>query len=273
MSNFWVDLLRCPVCHAEMALDGGCLCCHGTRRHCFDLASAGYVNLASAKASGGGDDAELIRARTAFLEAGHYAPLARQMTALLETYAPHGCVLDAGCGEGYYTGEMARAGLRAVGIDLSKRGVLHAAKSAKRAGTGAFFAVAGIFDLPLRDASVDAVTSMFAPVSEAEFSRVLKPGGVLLLAGAGAEHLYSLKKVLYDTVYYNEPRADLPCEMELLETKRVRYVAEMDNADLAALFAMTPYFYRTSEEGKARLAATHALGVDVDVEIAVYRKK
>lgn len=273
MNCFSTDLLRCPVCHADMTLADGVLSCCGTRRHCFDVASAGYVNLASAKAAGGGDDADLIRARTAFLSAGHYAPVAREITALLAQYAPSGSVLDAGCGEGYYTGEMARAGHTAFGIDLSKRGVLHAAKSAKRAGTGAFFAVAGIFDLPVRDASFDAVTSIFAPVSEAEFSRVLKKGGVLLLAGAGEEHLYSLKKVLYDTPYRNEPRADLPCGMTLLETRRVRYVAAMENADLQNLFAMTPYFYRTSEAGRARLAATPRLDVDVDVEIAVYRNE
>ena len=272
MQNFWETVLRCPVCHADMALDGGVLGCKGTRRHCFDLSGAGYVNLASAKASGGGDDAELIRARTAFLSAGHYAPVAREITALLARYASGGCVLDAGCGEGYYTAQMARAGLHAIGIDLSKRGVLHAAKSAKREGTGAFFAVAGIFDLPCLDTSLDAVTSIFAPVCEAEFSRVLKKGGVLVLAGAGAEHLYSLKRVLYDTPYLNEPRADLPREMELVETRRVRYVAEMEQAHLTTLFAMTPYFYRTSEEGRARLAATPSLGVDVDVEITVYRK-
>lgn len=272
MQNFWENLLRCPVCHADVALDGGVLFCKGARRHCFDLSGAGYVNLASAKAAGGGDDAELIRARTAFLTAGHYAPVADEIAALLDTYAPKGFVLDAGCGEGYYTAKMADTGLRALGIDLSKRGVLHAAKTAKRQGTGAFFAVAGIFDLPCRDTSLDAVTSIFAPVCEAEFLRVLKPGGVLVLAGAGADHLYSLKQVLYDTPYRNEARADLPREMELLETRRVRYVAEMGQTDLAALFAMTPYFYRTGEAGRARLAATASLGVDVDVEIAVYRK-
>lgn len=273
MQDFWEALLRCPVCHADMAQDGGVLYCKGARRHCYDLSGAGYVNLASAKASGGGDDAELIRARTAFLAAGHYAPVADALTTLLKKHAPSGTVLDAGCGEGYYTARMAEAGLYPVGIDLSKRGVLHAAKTAKRQGTGAFFAVAGIFDLPCRDASLDAVTSIFAPVCEAEFSRVLKPGGVLVLAGAGADHLYSLKEVLYETPYRNEPRADLPRELELVETQRVRYVATMEQGDLATLFAMTPYFYRTGEAGRARLLATASLGVDVDVEIAVYRKQ
>ncbi len=265
-------LLRCPTCAASVSREGNCLVCHGARRHSFDFASAGYVNLAAAKAAGGGDDAELIRARTAFLETGHYAPVAREICDVLSHYVPQGNVLDAGCGEGYYSLEMARNGMNLVGIDLSKRGVMHAAKAAKREGARALFAVAGIFDLPVADGALDAVVSIFAPVCEEEFCRVLRKGGIVVLAGAGAEHLYSLKEVLYDTPYQNEPRADAPKGMQLLESRRVRYVADMDTETLSNLFAMTPYFYRTSREGRERLAKTTSLGVDVDVEIAVYQK-
>lgn len=273
MTDGFHGVLRCPVCASALEEKGNTLVCLGARPHSFDLASAGYVNLASSRAAGGGDDAELIRARTAFLEKGHYAPIADAVCEVLSEHAKGGRVLDAGCGEGYYSSYIAKKGHRVIGIDLSKRGVLHAAKTAKREGTGAFFAVAGIFDLPLADASVDAVVSLFAPVCEAEFSRVLKPGGVLLLVGAGAEHLFSLKRVLYDTPYLNEARADLPSGMTLLEKRAVRYVTEVEGEALWQLFSMTPYFYRTSREGKARLAATAQLGVDVDVEIAVYQKQ
>ena len=70
----------------------------------------------------------------------------------------------------------------------------------------------------------------------------------------------------------NEARADLPQKMSLLAKDRLRYTFEADQATLQDLFAMTPYFYRTSKQGKERLAATPALDVDVDVEIAVYQK-
>lgn len=272
MSELLENILRCPTCGASVAREGNCLACQGARRHCFDFSAAGYVNLAAAKASGGGDDAELIRARSAFLETGHYAPVARAILAALQTHAKGNTVLDAGCGEGYYSLQMARNGMNLVGIDLSKRGIMHAAKAAKREGANALFAVAGIFDLPVRDASLDAVASIFAPVCEAEFCRVLKPGGILVLAGAGPDHLFSLKSVLYDTPYQNEPRADAPTGMQLLASERVRYVAEMENGALCDLFAMTPYFYRTSRAGRERLLAKDVLCVDVDVEISVYRK-
>ena len=269
----WEQLLKCPVCGGEMDFAEGVLFCKGARRHSFDMASAGYVNLASAKAAGGGDDAALIRARTAFLEKGGYARIADAVCDVLRDHAGgNATVLDAGCGEGYYAAKMAERGYAVLGLDLSKRGITHAAKRARREELSAFFCVAGIFDLPLADASVDAVVSLFAPVAEEEFLRVLKPGGVLILVGAGEEHLFSLKRVLYDTPYLNEPRGDLPARMTRIAAERVRYTFAADNATLQELFSMTPYYYRTSPQGVARLAATDALDVDVDAQILVYRK-
>lgn len=269
----WENLLKCPVCGKETDRVDGVLFCRGERRHTFDVASAGYVNLAPSKSAGSGDDAALIRARTAFLEKEHYKPIADAVCGALQVYAgDKAVVLDAGCGEGYYASKMAKNGYAVLGLDLSKRGVTHAAKLAKRERLDAFFCVAGIFDLPLADGSVDAVVSLFAPVAEEEFLRVLKPGGVLILVGAGEEHLFSLKRVLYDTPYRNEPRADRPNSMKQLAAEHVRYTFQADNATLQELFAMTPYFYRTSKEGVARLAQTQELNVDVDAEILIYQK-
>ena len=266
------DVLRCPVCGAALRQEGNALACAGERRHCYDLASAGYVNLAPAKAAGGGDDSALIRARTAFLEKGYYRPVAETLCDLLRAYCPRGTVLDAGCGEGYYSLEMSRNGWDILGVDLSKRGVTHAAKAAKREGAAARFAVAGVFDLPVRDESCDAVVSLFAPIAEREFLRVLKPGGLLITAGAGPDHLLALKSVLYDIPYRNEPRADAPAQMALLAEKRLSYSVTLENAELQNLFAMTPYYYRTPEAGRRRLADTPSLAVGVDVAFSVYQK-
>jgi len=268
---WWNKILRCPVCGAGVDKQGSSLFCDGQRRHCFDFAKEGYVNLASAKASGGGDDAALIRARTAFLSAGHYRPFADRICALLKEYLPGGTVVDAGCGEGYYSCCIAKSGFSVIGFDLSKNGIKHAAKTA-RGQENALFAVAGIFDLPIADASVDAVVSLFAPVCEAEFLRVLKPGGILLLAGAGPEHLFLLKKAIYDTPYKNELRADTPERMEKLCFERVSFDMALDAKALGDLFAMTPYFYRTSQSGLERLAALEQLTVNGEFDIALYRK-
>lgn len=266
------EVFVCPLCKAPLARVGGSLFCGGTRRHCFDVAASGYVNLTPPGASGGGDDAALIAARHAFLGAGFYRPIAEKLLALTRTFSPGNTVLDAGCGEGYYTNFLAAAGYCVAGIDLSKKGIIAAAKSAVREGLSSEFAVAGIFDLPVADESVDTVVSLFAPVAEAEFYRVLRPGGILITVGAGARHLLALKKVLYEDVYENEPRADAPEHLPCCHRESLSFEMELSGKDAENLFAMTPYYYRTPQRGRERLAALPALSCGAEVDFAVYRK-
>ena len=270
--------LACPVCGAAMALteDGKSVACTGKgKRHLFDFASEGYINLYASRASGG-DSGECIAARNAFLTKGYYEKISDAVNALLDKYAPKGAkVLDAGCGEGYYTLRMAKDGREAFGFDLSKNGVKIAAKAAKRAFAPAFFGVASVFALPVLSESMDAVTTIFAPCAEDEYARVLKPGGVLILAGAGKDHLIDLKKAVYENAYENEGRRDLPGEkFELLEETSVTYgITLTGGKDIENLFAMTPSFYRTSQSDKEKLHGFSSLYTKIDVELFIYKKK
>ncbi|MEU4509226.1 putative RNA methyltransferase [Nonomuraea wenchangensis] len=70
-----VEFLVCPVCRADMRLDERALRC--ADGHAFDVARQGYVSLlVGSRAPGTADSAEMVAARAAFLDAGHYAPLA-----------------------------------------------------------------------------------------------------------------------------------------------------------------------------------------------------
>ena len=270
--EFWQHCLRCPVCGAPVEKKGNSLFCTGARPHCFDFAAEGYVHLANAKEAGGGDDAALIAARTAFLGGGYYAPFADALTEYLHEVPKGGVAVDAGCGEGYYTCRFAREGTPVVGFDLSKRGVRTAAKRATHEALPALFVVAGIFDLPLADASVDAVFSIFAPIAENEFLRVLKPGGLLIAAGAGPDHLLGMKRVLYEEPRRNTPRVDLPRVLRLTAEKTVRFDMELPKEAVANLFAMTPYYYRTAPSAARRLLCLQKLKTEAEMEIRVYQK-
>ena len=73
------EALRCPICGEAIAVrEEGCgsLVCGGARKHCFDLASSGYVNLALPGQSAGGDSKQAVRARSEFLNGGYYKPVA-----------------------------------------------------------------------------------------------------------------------------------------------------------------------------------------------------
>src|SRR5699024_1093095 len=50
--------------------------------------------------------------------------------------------------------------------------------------------------LPIQDESVDAIMVVFAPRNAAEFARILKPGGEVVVLTADAGHLHELREPL-----------------------------------------------------------------------------
>ena len=261
---FWV----CPVCRAPLTADGGSFRCPDG--HCYDISGTGYVNLLRSSSAGNhGDDRLMVRARREFLDRGFYAPLADALSALAaESAGPGDRILDAGCGEGYYTRRMAAAsGAVTAGVDVSKAAVAAAAKRDR----SLLAAVASAADLPVGDGSVDLLTSVFAPVFAGEFRRVLRPGGRLIRVVPGERHLWELKTLVYDRPYENP--APVP-ELEGFCTESIRRVeyelALCDNAALRQLFMMTPYYYKTGRADQAKLEAATELTTRVEFVVIVH---
>ena len=281
-----VERLACPVCRTPLGVseNGSSLLCAKDpatgRTHCYDGAAGGYLPL-SPRHTGGGDSKEAVRARTAFLTGGYYAPAAEAVVRAVAAHTPAGgFVLDAGCGEGYYTARIVAAGFAVMGVDLSKFAVEAAAKAARAARGGnpsqTLYAVGSVFDLPVREGSFDTVTNIFAPCAPTEYARVLKTGGHLVVVGAGERHLLGLKALLYDDPYLNDPRRDLPEEgdgFSLVGIDRISYTATVrGQAHIAALFSMTPYYWRTPRHSHERLSEMEELETEVAFDIYVYQK-
>lgn len=255
-------LLRCPICKKPLETEGrSCRC---ENRHCFDFAKSGYLNLSRSSQSGSGDNADMVRARTAFLEGGCYSFLRDELKKILEE-EPVTVFADLGCGEGYYTSVC--PGSEKYGFDLSKAAITHASKHDK----STLYAVAGIFDLPLPDSCADAVLTCFAPAAKDEILRVLKPGGRFVFVLPAKRHLFELKEVLYDSPYENdEVFPDLPLEYE--KELRTEQLITVSKESLLNLFQMTPYAWKTGKEGLARLEALDALDLTASFVIRIYRK-
>jgi ubiquinone/menaquinone biosynthesis C-methylase UbiE len=107
----------------------------------------------------------------------------------------NGPVADIGCGPGRITAHLRSLGLDAFGIDLSPATI----DVAQRDHPGLRFEVGSMTSLELADDSLTGLLAWFSlihvpddevPEVLAEFSRVLRPGGALLLgfhAGEGTE--------------------------------------------------------------------------------------
>lgn len=258
------SLFCCPVCGEALTRREGRYAC--PKGHSFDIAREGYVNLLPANqqhSKAPGDDKAMASARTRFLEGGWYGPLRNELCKPIEDKLPTGgTLLDAGCGEGWYTAalsEIATAkGGQTAGVDLSKPAVK---KAAKRCPDGEI-AVCSVYHLPLAAGSVDALVDCFSPLAIEEFYRVLKPGGIFLYVVPGPRHLWELKEILYDTPYENEEKVEQyrgfsPPEVIPVETE----FTLTDPEDIQALYHMTPYTWKTPREGAARLGGVERLTV------------
>ena len=270
--------LMCPICSSQMKISEGdnvSLYCTGSKRHSYDFSSSGYVNLATSSQSNGGDSKQAVKARSAFLDKEYYRPVADKLCYLLKEYcAAGGLVVDAGCGEGYYSKSIKDCGFCVAGFDLSKFAVDAAARRVKNDNPDkSFFGVSSVFSLPIFDLKVDAVVNIFAPCVESEYSRVLSENGVLIVVQAGERHLLGLKQAIYDVAHLNNERADIPLDMEKIYSEELEYsITVSDNQTLQELFAMTPYYWKTSREDFEKLNAIENLTTEIDMIFSVYKK-
>lgn len=286
------NLLICPLDGQPLLFQQNSWRCDNG--HSFDNARQGYVHLLpvqNKRSLAPGDSKDMVAARQRFLNAGYYQPIA---TAVAQTVAeafnalsegaerqsdikePFVC-LDAGCGEGYYlrqleaylSGHTHQQPLSLVGLDISKPAVLAAAKQSKTTR----WVVASNANIPLTNGSSGCVLSLFGFPVYAEFWRVLRPGGRVIVADAGPDHLRELREVIYPVL---KPETDkpgagkAPAGFQTIRQKTINFsLALAGKGAIADLLAMTPHFYRATAEGLARAAALDELQVTVDVRLTV----
>jgi 23S rRNA (guanine745-N1)-methyltransferase len=82
-----------------------------------------------------------------------------------------------------------------------------------------------------------------------------------------------LKRVLYENPYLNQGRADLPKAMTLVQKYRIKDEIYLEDPLLIeALFSMTPYYWRTSQEDHQKLKNAERLITEIDFDIFLFRK-
>ena len=249
--------LTCPICQGALSVvDNGVVC---PANHRFDRARQGYLNLLPVQHKNSrdpGDNAAMVEARRRFLDGGHYAPLAKRLAELAASYKPAHW-LDIGCGEGYYTQQLAEALPQADGyaLDISREAIKRACKRAPQL----HWLVASMARVPLSDASCQLLASVFSPLDWQEAKRVLAPGGGLLRMGPTREHLMQLRQKLYDEVrdYDDQKHVELiPDGMRLAHSETLTFALQLDSSEARAdLLSMTPHGWRASAERRAAVIA------------------
>ncbi|MDX2678222.1 methyltransferase domain-containing protein [Streptomyces sp. NY05-11A] len=239
-----LDLLCCPTCRMpRLHPEHGALRC--PVGHTFDIAHHGYAGLLTGTRATSGDDAAMVQARDRFLSTGAYAPI-RDVGACLAAgaMAEQATVVDVGCGTGYYlVGVLDQLpGARGLGLDTSVRALRSAARAHDRAAAVAW----DVFrPFPLADGVADVVLNVFAPRNPAEFHRVLRPTGRLIVVRPTGRHLAELRgrvsaMVTVDPAKEQRLHRALDPYFEAAVTEQVEYPAILASPDALDLVVMTP---------------------------------
>jgi len=263
--------LLCPICGEKLNMEGKRYAC--PNHHSFDIARQGYVHLLPVQQKHSlnpGDTREQVLSRREFLEAGHYAPIADALIQAAKELGISGQILDVGCGEGYYSAQLADA-LNAplTGLDISKEAVRCAAAKYK----GKQWLCATAAHIPVEDESVSLLTSLFALTLPEEFHRVLKPGGHYFQVLAAEDHLLGLKSIIYDRLNFKEKNTvpELP-GFELVKSIPIRFSFTVEGQQVQNLFSMTPHVFRIGKEGAERLRKTENLTDTASCVLNVFRR-
>ena len=264
--------LLCPICGNTLTRQDRRYVCE--KNHSFDIARQGHVNLLpvqNKRSLNPGDTAQQVISRREFLDGGYYAPIRDALCNLAKDHGCRGPILDVGCGEGYYSAELARIlNEDLLGLDISKEAVRYAAGRYKNAA----WICASAARLPVKDESVGLLTSLFAITIAEEFHRVLGADGAYIQVLAAEDHLLNLKNIIYPELHHKEKftTPDIP-GFRLVESRKLKFTFTVEGDQVQNLLGMTPHVYRIGKEGADRLRQTQTLTDTASCVLNLYVKE
>lgn len=260
-------IVICPICGGPLSEISRSFRC--PRNHTFDRAREGYVHLlptGHGRSKIRGDTAEMVRARRRFLARGYYEPLTAAVVGRVMSIQREGLtVVDVGCGEGHAIGRVWAAlepharDLRPclIGVDISRDALRLAARTYKNV----LFLINDIgHRICVADGSVDVLLDLFAPRNPVEFGRIVRPGGLAVVAIPAEGHLKELRSEL-PLLGIEEEKRERTIErlrpfFELAEEERFEYARVLDADAVRDLLRMTPNYWHLNDAVLGALAST-----------------
>lgn len=265
-------IFACPICTSEMSIrHHQTLICR--ENHSFDIAKQGYVHLAP-QAHATKYDQSLFQARKLVMTSPFFQPLLQKLSTVIQQHneGQSICILDAGCGEGSHlhtlVSNLERQAV-GVGIDLSKEGILEAAKSYP----GYIWSVADLAKCPFQGKQFDILLNILSPANYAEFVRVLADDGLFIKIVPATHYLQELR-VAFDKEKESE-RAPIDkireSFSEVIE-ERVTYKVPMQQELLTQLVKMTPLSWSASSEQIEEALNGDITHITIDVTLIIATK-
>jgi 23S rRNA (guanine745-N1)-methyltransferase len=205
------------------------------RGHSFDIARSGYINLLQPqerRAARPGDSAAAVAARRRLHDRGVTEALRVAVSEAVRATSSDS-VLDAGCGDGFYLGALrSETGCEAHGVDISTPAVDAAAR---RYPQCEWVIANADRALPYTDHSFHILLSITARMNAAEFRRVLRDDGRLLVALPAPDDLIELRGTGRDRV--GRTLDTFASGFTLIDQRRVSTCADLDASAVADVLA------------------------------------
>ncbi|MBX2879635.1 MAG: methyltransferase domain-containing protein [Granulosicoccus sp.] len=283
-----IECLACPIDGLPLVLsEMGALRC--PKNHSYDRAKQGYFNLLPVQfkpSKDPGDSKAMIEARTRVLNSGIFDPVCSELTDLIQTHWPSqrqrqysapAVLVDAGCGDGYYTSRLAReftasTEINVIGVDISKWAIMAAARTDK----SVCWLVANNKRLPVKQGSAGVITSLFGFATWQPWGELQFPGQTVITVDASSHHLLELRALIYDEVQQHDAPDDkdaLDAGYEKVQEVPLKYPVSRPAVQmLTDILTMTPHGKRANQQ---QLHSNHDFSIaalTIDVTIRVYRK-
>lgn len=278
--------LACPIDGLALEVNGQDLVC--ARKHNYNVSRYGYVNLLPVglkPSKDPGDSRGMVEARRAVLDNGVFKPLAHALADVvcsqarsIESTSP--LLVDAGCGEGYYTDALQTAlsqhldlaEFAVLGVDISKWAITAAA----RRYTGAAWAVGNNKRLPVLEHSTNIITSLFGFSTWQPWAELQAAGQIVVTASAGPQHLIELRELVYERVRIHSAADDAEAKAagyQRTGESRIEFIHSIGEPDLASkVLMMTPHGHRVAATTRTSLDTSAISTLTMDVLIRVYQR-
>lgn len=208
--------------------------------------------------SAGGDDGDMVAARAVIQDAGLFGSLTAALTDEARSVAggEKRVLLDVGAGTGHHLAAIlgALSHARGIALDASRDAARRAARAHRR--------IAAVRSdvwqqIPLGDATVDLALCVFAPRNGAELARVVRPGGALIVATPGPDHLHelaTLHKIRVDPHKAERLHRQLTSAFRPRGVRRISWKLRLTRHEAEAMLRMGPAARHLEPDLERRLA-------------------
>ncbi|BAK14776.1 SAM-dependent methyltransferase [Solibacillus silvestris StLB046] len=263
--QFNSQLFACPICRQgiEISNEGKMSC---LSNHTFDVAKQGYVYMLNRPIQSMYGK-ELFESRHTVIQAGIYDRLQAAIAREITVEQP--VILDTGCGEGSHLHRICEQLDRpvGVGIDISKEGVIAAAKY----NPEQLWFVGDLANSPFNEQSFDAILNILSPANYDEFKRLLKRGGKVIKVVPQENYLKELRKQAFANSekesYTNAQTVErFKASFANAEVKRITYTVPLEAHLVQNLLEMTPMGWHINDKESIQL---QEITIDLDLLIGM----